>query len=747
METSPPEPPVGPLNDVRVLEATSGRGGRIAGMLLADLGADVVRAVDPAAAAEPVTPAALSWDRGKRIAQLAPHDILPTAAAADLLLVDAPPDVLQARGWDRESLAAAHPDVLHLWLPPYGERGEWKDLPEDPLVLAALGTLAVYNPADDDSPVAPVAATLSHIHGALGAAAAVAALVGRQRLGVAQAGVVTGLHAAAAVLGTAFSEIDDSSPVVTTRAAVGPPNWRTYRCSDGESIFLAALTPDLFFRALEAMDRLDLMALPEVAGDFYSVIDLARGRPAMNAALEEVFASDTLEHWLARLDELRVPCTHVQSRADWMDGPVVSENNGRVVIEHPALGAVTMPNVPIILSETPGAIRGFAAPARSGSPVWPARTDPPARNATPPGRPVLPLEGITVVEGSTFLAGPLVATLLADHGADVIKVESPAGDPYRTFSLSFLAVNQRKRGIVLDLKTPAGVQSLQGLLAGADVLVENLRPAALAALALDEDGDTPRFPQLVHCAVSAFGRAAAFADAPGFDPIFQCLSGMAVAQGGAGEPIVTNAGANDAATGALGALATLAALYHRGKTGRGQRIDVSLAMSSTFVQSPELTTWTGSPEPQLGGPLFRGPHDGHRYHECSDGWIAVAAVDAPLCARLATALGIDDLADAAAVLRRYTVASATALLAEHGVPACRIPARPRPLLDPFLEDNGFTHLVETSMGVARVMDRHARWPEAPEPRVSRFFAPGEDADEVLAQPAGGTGLTDRLPTS
>jgi crotonobetainyl-CoA:carnitine CoA-transferase CaiB-like acyl-CoA transferase len=746
METSPPESPTGPLTDVRVLEATSGRAGRIAGMLLADLGADVVRALDPGAASEPSSPEALCWDRGKRVAQIPAHDVVPTAGAADILIVDAPTEVLQARGWDRETLSEAHPHLLHLWMPPYGERGEWQDLPEDPLLLAALGTLAVYNPADDDSPVAPVIASLSHLHGAMGAAAAVAALVGRQRLGIARAGVVTGLHAAAAVMGTAFSEIDDSAPVVTSRALTGPPTWRTYRCSDGKSFFLAALTPDLFFRALEAVDRLDLMALPEVGGDFYSIIDLNRGRHAMNEALEAVFASNTTGHWLARLGELRVPCTHVQSRADWMKGPVVAENNGRVDLDHPSLGAVTMPHVPVVLSDTPGAIRGFAAAAPPGAPVWPARAELPAVETAAPAHPVLPLDGVTVVDGSTFLAGPLVATLLADYGADVIKVEAPAGDPYRTYSLSFLAVNQRKLGIVLDLKSTDGVERLQGLLSRADILVENLRPAALAALALDEGSDSPRFPRLVHCSVSAFGRAEAFADAPGFDPIFQCLSGMAVAQGGDGEPTVCMAGANDAATGALGALGSLAALYHRGTTGRGQRVDVSLAMSSTFVQSSELTTWAGSPEPQRGGPLFRGPDDGHRYHECIDGWVAVAAVGATLRARLATALRIDDLADAAAALRGHTVASATSLLAGHDVPVCRVAARPRPLLDPFLEENGFTHLVETSMGTARVVDRHSRWPDAPEPRPGRFFDLGEDADEALAASGGGTDLGERLPT-
>src|SRR5215207_1611172 len=197
------EASAGPLSDVRVLEVSTGRPARIAGMLLADLGADVVRVVDPTAPAEPLTPEAVCWDRGKRTAAVAGEEVDLAAVRADIMVVDLGPTALQARRWHSAVLRETCPELVHLWLPPYGERGEWQDLPEDPLLLAALSSLAVYYPADDDSPVAPVVAGLTHIHGALGAAAAVAGLVGRWRHGTAQPSVVTGLHAAAALMGTA----------------------------------------------------------------------------------------------------------------------------------------------------------------------------------------------------------------------------------------------------------------------------------------------------------------------------------------------------------------------------------------------------------------------------------------------------------------------------------------------------------------------------------------------------------------
>src|SRR5690606_24916848 len=148
-----------------------------------------------------------------------------------------------------------------------------------------------------------------------------------------------------------------------------------------------------------------------------------------------------------------------------------------------------------------------------------------------------PLEGIRVIDAATFLAAPLVASLLADHGAEVIKVEPRDGDPYRAFTLSFISVNQYKRGVVLDLGTDPGRETLLDLVRRADVLVENLRPGRLDKLGVGPEVLRRERPELVQCTVSAYGRAGAYATAPGFDPVFQSLSGMAAAQGGDSQPL------------------------------------------------------------------------------------------------------------------------------------------------------------------------------------------------------------------
>ena len=727
-------PSGGPLAGVSVVEVSAGRVGRIAGMLLADLGADVVTVVEPGTATQPPSPADVCWDRGKLRLEATDEDALRLAANAQLMLVNATPAEIEARGISSRRLRAIAPGVVHVWLPPYAEAGEWRNLPEDPLFLAALTALAVSLPADDDSPVAPVVPALSSIQGALGAAAAVAGLVGRSRSGRAQPAIVTGLHAGAALMGTSFTEINDQPAFAPSRAIVPAPNWRPYECADGKQIFLAALTPELFFRALEVIGRLDVMALPEVAGDFQSILDLQRGRPAVTAALEPELARHASGEWLARFREARVPSALVQTRAEWMNGPVVADNGTRITLRHPELGEVIMPGVPVDFSATPGHVRGFTGTAAPGDTPWNGRPQPsePPASQLPPGSsgPELPLAGLRVLDVSSFLAGPMAAALLADFGAEVIRVEQPSGDGYRSYPLSFLAVNQRKQGVALDLSDPASKEIVHTLLARMDVLVENMRPAARARL--DVTDTAGRHPQLVHCSVSAFGDSGRWADMPGFDPLLQSLNGMARAQGGAGDPVVGSAGVNDAATGALSALGVLSALYWRERTGRGQRVRTSLAAGSTFVQAAEYTTWDGAPEPPQGARLFRGPAEGHRYYHCADGWIATAAVGETARAAMLGALGAADFAAAERALRELPVSRATSLLASRRVPACRVVARPRPLRDRFLDENGFTHLVPMPQGIGRVVDHYSRWPDAPEPRQSRSFEIGEDSAAVLS---------------
>ena len=162
------------------------------------------------------------------------------------------------------------------------------------------------------------------------------------------------------------------------------------------------------------------------------------------------------------------------------------------------------------------------------------------------------------------MAAPFASSLLADFGADVVKVEPAGGDPYRVYSASYTAVNQRKRAAALDLRKPDERGALLRLAADADVLVDNLRADSMTRLGLGDGVLAAAFPRLVRCSVSAYGRTGAFADLPGFDPVMQARSGMMLAQGGADDPVASVAPIHDVGTAALAALGILAALFARG---------------------------------------------------------------------------------------------------------------------------------------------------------------------------------------
>jgi crotonobetainyl-CoA:carnitine CoA-transferase CaiB-like acyl-CoA transferase len=764
--TAVPSSATAPFAGVRVLELTRGIAGRTAGMLLADLGADVVRASDDRPDAER-DPGGLCWDRGKVLAPLtgaSAGELRRLAAAADVLLTDLRPAEIAGHWAGPESSLAASPRLVHAWLPPYAPRGRWGDLPDDPLLLAAVGGFADHFPAVADVPVAPVVPAVSYIQGAVGAAAIAAALVGRGADGPGRAVTVSGLHAIAASQASMMMTTEDGAAILSAgKRTPGAPNYRSYRGSDGQWLYLAALTPDFFFRALEVLDRMDILVREDVAGEFMNLLRPEVGA-AVGAELAQTFAARPRAVWLGLLAAAGIPAAPVATREEWLAGEQVTAVGARFESDHPGLGHVVMPGVCVTLSDTPGRVRHLpsAEHVAAASSLWPGAVgtgggstpaDLPPADLPPADLPPadLPLAGMRVLDMSTFMAAPFAGTLLADFGADVVKIEPTGGDPYRVYSASYTAVNQRKRAAALDLRKPDERDALLRLAAGADVLIDNLRADSLGRLGLGDEVLAAAFPRLVRCSVSAYGRTGPFADLPGFDPVMQARSGMMLAQGGAGDPVASVAPVHDVGTAALATLGILAALFVRTRTGRGQHVTASLAASSVFLQSGELTTFAGRPAAPVGGVDFPGPSAVRRYYQASDGWLAVAATSAAQVAELLSAVGhpewgaLDDatLADRlTGVLIERPVDDWVAELAARQVPACRVLPRAGELADPFLVENEFSHVVADPVaGKLRVVRAFSDWPgtRPASERPPRGTTVGEETSAVLA--AAGISLT------
>lgn len=262
-----------------------------------------------------------------------------------------------------------------------------------------------------------------------------------------------------------------------------------------------------------------------------------------------------------------------------------------------------------------------------------------------------PLSGVRVLDLTRYLAGPFASMLLADYGADVVKVESRAGREFRIPGLDrdsyfFLSSNRGKRSITLEFKSPAGREVLLRLLERFDVLIENFRPAVMERLGLGAEALTARFPRLIYCGVSGFGADGPYRDRPGFDQIAQGMSGF-MSLTGTVESGPTRAGIAiaDLLGGIFAAHGVVLALLERERSGRGQIVHTSLLEAMIGVLS-----WGAGMYFESG----TAPGPAGQHHPLSspygrfcarDGYLNIAAGNDGMWAKLARALGREDWLD------------------------------------------------------------------------------------------------------
>lgn len=264
-----------------------------------------------------------------------------------------------------------------------------------------------------------------------------------------------------------------------------------------------------------------------------------------------------------------------------------------------------------------------------------------------------PFEGIRVVDLSRALAGPYCTMMLGDMGADIIKVEAPGvGDDSRQWgppfeggeSSYFIGANRNKRDITLNLKTPEGLALLWELIAGADVLVENFRPGTLERLGVLYEEASARYPRLIYCSISGFGRSGPEAHKPAYDIILQGMSGlMSVTGEPDGDPMRTGPAISDVLAGMFAAWGIAAALFARERTGRGQMVETTLLGADLAAMANIVSRYfaTGVSPKRVGNSHAQiAPYDAIR---ASDGLVLVAPGNDELWRRFCAALELDAL--------------------------------------------------------------------------------------------------------
>ena len=267
----------------------------------------------------------------------------------------------------------------------------------------------------------------------------------------------------------------------------------------------------------------------------------------------------------------------------------------------------------------------------------------------PQGGQLGPLAGVRVLDLSAYIAGPYACSLLADQGADVIKVEPPGGDNLRQYpstlpseSRAFLGVNRSKRGIVLDLKRPDDHAALLKLVREADVLVHNFRPGVAERLRIGHGQLNAINPRLIYCAITGYGDDGPLKDKAGYDQVLQTMTGMCALQGKrGGPPEIIYGSVVDYYAAALLAAGVASALYERERSGLGQLVGVSLLRSALTMQSARMI-WADGESLDIGRDMRSGGVTG--MHPTREGYIYISANTPRFWKALCASTGLDHLA-------------------------------------------------------------------------------------------------------
>jgi len=367
-----------------------------------------------------------------------------------------------------------------------------------------------------------------------------------------------------------------------------------------------------------------------------------------------------------------------------------------------------------------------------------------------------PLEGLRVLDFSTTIAGPHCSRLLADMGAEVVKVESPEGDLMRSrpvqrdgFSTMFGQLNAGKQSIVLDLKKPESVAAIKKLIATVDILVENYRPGVMKRLGLDYAELAKVNPRLVYCAISGYGQTGPGAGRPAYAPVIHASTGYDMAhlfyQQGRERPDNCGIFVADYASGAYAMGAILAAVHQRHATGKGQMIDVSMFETLVGMLLGEVNRAQFDfemPSRPMYGPI-----------EASDGYVMLATASEKTFQDMATAAGrrdwltdprfekyqnrrmnwgllVDELEEWS---KKMSVKEVVAALEKQGVPCSPYLTVTEALKDPQVEHRGSLCTIEDGGGSYKSPAPPFRFSGSPLQSGPKVAALGEDTKTVLVQ--------------
>ena len=623
------------LDAINIVEFDSNLGAAYATMLLAENGARAIKVEPPGGSRDRGTPHFHVLNRSKRALELDLDDRASQARVAelirwaDIVVTGFTPSRLKQLRLDAESIHRINPRAIALGVPPLGSRGPDADFDANDDLVAARGGITGSQWARSGNPVALVFPASSYSAGVMAATAAVAAILARGANGAGQAVEVSILAGAFSLhTGGILRHEKMTALYHGPQDPLGPiPVYRLFEAADGKYLFAACGNSTFWGKFAIAIDRPDLVGDPRfenapwgIAGEHWQ---------PLKDIIEPIIRTRPRDQWLSILREADVPCAPVMTRQEFIDHPQTRALDMRKEIDDPTLGRMIQMGLPVFLNDTPGEITG-AAPEigdERAALQWlrePTRDSSQKTDLRVTEKP--PLDGVTVLDFASYIAGSYGPMILAQLGAKVIKIESLEGDSFRHFGFGFLGWNQGKRGISLNLASAEGREIIHGLADKADIVVENLRPGRMRKFGFDYEALAARNPRIIYMSVNAFGNRGPEHNQPGFDPLLQARSGVMAAQGGHhGHPVYLTCAICDYGAAMLSALGCVLALRARELTGRGQFCETSLLQSAMAFQAGEFAFYAGRPDMENGSPENRGRSAISRAYSCRDGeWLFIS---------------------------------------------------------------------------------------------------------------------------
>ncbi len=673
----------GACDGLKVLDFSQGMAGGLATMVLSDFGAEVVKVEPPGGDPFRAWPASLMWNRGKKSVVLdlktarGRADAQALAAQSDVVVESLRPGTAEKLGIDYAALSAQNAGVVYCSISGFGQYGEFRRYKGyEGVVAAKTGRMQVF--AGQTQRPGPVfAAVQTATHGCSQAAVQgiLAALLVRDRTGRGQwvqTSLAQGLMAYD-LRDLLVRQLNRKDPIqyplnlMQGSAQLPSLHYLPVQTKDGRWMQMGNLIEHLFQAWLMAIGLFNIYEDPR----FMATPALTEeNREALRDILLRRMREKTLDEWMEIfVADGNIAAEPFLTTQQALEHPQIVYNKDVVEIDDPGVGRMKQLGLLADLEKTPGRIQGPAPSVGQHTKEILSGVEKPAshRMSSLAARlPKHPLEGITVLELATVIAGPFSAALMADLGARVIKVEPPEGDPYRHLGggtgTGPVKTTQGKESICIDLKTQEGQDIAHKLIAKSDVLMHNFRPGVPERLSVDYETARAINPNIVYLYAAGYGATGPYSLRPAAHPVPGAAIGGALLQAGQGMPPPpeqplswdevkevsrwlgrANEVNPDPNTGVVLATAMMLGLYARSRTGMGQRMQVSMMGANAYTNADDFFSYQGKPpRPEPDADCY-GLGALYRLYEAHEGWVFLACLFEEEWQSFCSAVGREDL--------------------------------------------------------------------------------------------------------